>query len=50
MDQNYLGRCIVRLEGYHMIFEHRIRGKHQNADSLSKKTDLYKILEKKQAS
>ena len=31
-----------------MIIEHRIRDKHQNADSLSKKTDLYERLEQKQ--
>ena len=38
MDQSSIGRWIVRLDGYHMIIEHRTRGKHQNADSLSKKT------------
>ena len=47
MDQNYIGRWIVRLESYHMIIEHRMREKHQNADSLSKKTD--ERLEQKQA-
>ena len=26
-----------RLDGYHMIIEHRVRDKHQNADSLKKK-------------
>ena len=31
MDQSYIGRWIVRLEGYHMIIEHRTRDKHQNA-------------------
>ena len=40
---------IVRLDGYHMIIEHRMRDKHQNADSLSKKTGFYKRLEQKQA-
>ena len=35
MDQSYIGRWIVRLDGYHMIIEHRMRDKHQNADSLS---------------
>ena len=49
MDQSYIGRLIVRLDGYHMIFEHRMRDKHQNADSLSKKTEFYERLEKKQA-
>ena len=29
-----------------MIIEHRIRDKHQNADSLSKKTEFYERLEK----
>ena len=38
IDQSYIGRWIVRLDGYHMIIEHRMRDKHQNADSLSKKT------------
>ena len=32
-----------------MIFEHRMRDKHQNADSLSKKTELYERLDHKQA-
>ena len=32
-----------------MIIEHRTRGKHQNADSLSKKTEFYERLEEKQA-
>ena len=38
MDQSYIGRWIVRSDGYHMIIEHRMRDKHQNADSLSMKT------------
>ena len=49
MDQSYIGRWIVRLDGYHMITEHRMRDKHQNADSLSKKTEFYERLEQKQA-
>ena len=49
MDQSYIGRWIVRLDGYHMIIEHRMRDKHQNADSLSKKTEFYGKLEQKQA-
>ena len=49
MDQTYIGRWIVRLDGYHMIIEHRMRDKHQNADSLSKKTEFYERLEQKQA-
>ena len=49
MDQSYLGRLIVRLDGYHMIIEHRMRDKHQNTGSLSKKTEFYERLEQKQA-
>ena len=49
MDQSYIGRWIVRLDGYHMIIEHRTRDKHQNADSPSKKTEFYERLEEKQA-
>ena len=45
MDQSYIGRWIVRLDDYHMIIEHRMRDKHQNADSLSKKTEFYERLE-----
>ena len=49
MDQSYIGRWIVRLDGYHMVIEHRTRDKHQNADSLSKKTEFYERLEERQA-
>ena len=49
MDQSYIGRWIVRLDGYHMIIEHRTRDKHQNADRLSKNTEFYQRLEEKQA-
>ena len=49
MDQSYIGRWIVRLDGYHIIIEHRTRDKHQNADSFSKKTEFYERLEDKQA-
>ena len=49
MDQSYIGRWIVRPDGYHMIIEHLTRDKHQNADSLSKKTEFYERLEEKQA-
>ena len=49
MDQSYISRWIVRLDGYHVITEHRMRYKHQNADSLSKKIEFYKRLEQKQA-
>ena len=49
MGQSYIGQCIVRLDGYHMIMEHRTCDKHQNADSISKKTEFYERLEEKQA-
>ena len=49
IDQSYIGHWIVRLDGYHMIIEHRTRDKHQNADSFSKKTEFYERLEEKQA-
>ena len=49
MDQSYIGRWIVRLDGYHMIIEQRMRDKHQNADSLSKKTEFSEKLEQKQS-
>ena len=49
MDQSYIGHWIVRLDGQHMIIEHRTRDKHQNADSLSKQTDFYGRLEERQA-
>ena len=49
MDQSYIGRWIVRLDGYHMIIEHRMRDKHQNADNLSRKNEFYERLEQKQA-
>ena len=41
MDKSYIGRWIVRLDGYDMIIEHRRRDKHQNADSLSKKAEFH---------
>ena len=49
MDQSYIGRWIVRLDGYNMIIEHRTRDKHQNADSLSKQTEFYERQEQKEA-
>ena len=49
MNQSYIGRWIVKLDGYHMIIEHRMPDKHQNADSLSKKTEFFERLEQKQA-
>ena len=49
MDQSYIGRWIVHLDGYNMIIEHRTRDKHQNADSLSKKTEFYERQEQREA-
>ena len=49
MDQSYIGRWIVRLDGYNMIIEHRTRDKHQNAVSLSKKTEFYARQEQREA-
>ena len=47
--QSYIGRWIVRPDGYNMIIEHRTRDKHQNADSLSKKTEFYERQEPREA-
>ena len=49
MDQSYIGKWIVRLDGYNMIIEHMTRDKHQNADSLSKKTEFYERQERREA-
>ena len=49
MDQSYTGRWIVQLDGYQTIIERKMCDKHQNADSLSKKTEFYQRLEQKQA-
>ena len=49
MDQSYIGRWIVRLDEYSMIIELRTRDKHQNADSLSKKTEFYERQEQREA-
>ena len=49
MDQSYIGRWIVRLDRYNMIIEHRTRDTHQNADSLSKKTEFYERQEQREA-
>ena len=49
LDQSNIGRWIVRLDGYHKIIEHRMRDKHQNADSLCNKTEFYERIEQKQA-
>ena len=49
MDQSYIGRWIVRLDGYNMIIEHKKRDKHQNVDSWSKKTEFYERQEQREA-
>ena len=49
MDQSYIGRWVVRLDGYPIIIEHRKRDEHQNADSLSEKTEFYERLDETQA-
>ena len=41
MNQSYIGRWLVRLDGYYMIIEHRMLDRHQNTDSLSIKTEFY---------
>ena len=48
MDQSYIGRWIVRLDGYKMIIQHRKRDKHQNADSLSEMMEFYEKQEQRQ--
>ena len=49
MDLSFIGRWIVRLGGYHMIIQHRMRDKYQNADSLSKENEFNERLEHMQA-
>ena len=49
IDQRYIVRWIVRLEGYNMMIEHRTRDKHQNADSSSKKTEFYERQKQREA-
>ena len=49
MNQSYIGRWIVRLDGYNMIIEHRTRDSHQNPDGLSKKTEFYERQDQKEA-
>ena len=48
MDESYIGRWIVHLDGYNMIIEHRTRDKHQNTDSLSKKSEFYERQEQRE--
>ena len=40
MDQSYIGCWIVRLDGYHMIIEHRTRDKHKMPTTSVKRTNL----------
>ena len=49
MDQSYIGRWIVHMDGYNLIIEHITRDQHQNVDSLSKKTDFYERQEQREA-
>ena len=49
MDQSYIERWTFRLDGYNMIIEHRTRDKHQNANSLSNKTEFYERQEQREA-
>ena len=49
MDQSYIGRWIVHLDGYNLIIEHRTRNKHQNTDNLGKKTEFYERQEQREA-
>ena len=45
MDLGMIGRWITRLDQYYFEIQHRDRNKHQNADSLSKKTEFYEARE-----
>ena len=49
MDQSYIERWIVRLDGYDVIIKHITRDKHQNANSLSMKTEFYERQEQREA-
>ena len=49
IDQSYIRRWIVRLDEYNMIIERRTRYKHQNANSLSQKTEFYERQEQREA-
>ena len=40
LDQSYIAKWIVRLDGYDMIIEQRTKNKHQNAKILSKKKGI----------
>ena len=41
VTKKYGNLVMCYVDGYHMIIEHRMRHIHQNADSLSKKTEFY---------
>ena len=45
---SYIGRWIVRLDGYNMIIEHGKRDKHQNADSLREMTEFLERQEQRE--
>ena len=49
LDQSYIGRWILILDGYNMIIEHRTRDKHQNENILSKKTEFYEKQQQRKA-
>ena len=50
MTRGMAARWIQRLDQYKFRVEHRKREKHQNVDSLSKKTEFYTMREEKDAS
>ena len=49
MDQSYIGRWILRLDGYNMIIEHKTQDKRQNENILSKKTEFYEKQQQRKA-
>ena len=50
MTRGMAARWIQRLDQYKFRVEHRKREKHQNVDSLSKKTEFYAVREERDAS
>ena len=49
MDQSYIGRWILLLDGYNLIIKLRTRDNHQNADNLSKNNLFYERQEQREA-
>ena len=49
MDQSYIGRWIVGLDGYNIMIEHRTRDKQQYTSSLIEKTEFYERQEQREA-